>query len=39
MVPHHLGCGPQLVFVSETCLPVPHEGFGAAEVEGEGKRD
>ena len=39
LVPHHLGCGPQLVFVSETCLPVPHEGFGAAEVEGEGKRD
>lgn len=35
----NLGVGPQLVLVSETCLPVPHEEFGAVGVEGEGKRD
>lgn len=34
----HLGSGPQLGLVSETCLPVTHE-FGAAGVESEGKRD
>lgn len=35
----NLGVELELGLVSEICAPFPHEEFGAAGVEGEGKRD